>query len=80
MKNNEKIIKRIEGHKQQIDWLNENVTEAMKKVSEKIAENAADPAYVAKWLDSWMTEVNYFNAQIAEYHKTIEILSWALED
>lgn len=80
MKNADQITKRIEIHEQQIGGLKENASDAMAKISEKIIKYATDPGYIAKWLDTWMSDVNYFNAQIAEHYKAIKILHWTLED
>jgi len=80
MKTLEQVTNRIENLRQQIEWVKENRTKEEAIVAQKIAKNANDPEYVAKWLNNWMNGINNLTAHIEECTKEMLLLEWVLEE
>jgi hypothetical protein len=80
MRTQERIQKRVETTEGIIENLKAQRKVVMENIQKKIAENAGEPDYIMKWMDSWMLDAKLIDTQIQDKYKELNMLTWVLED
>ena len=79
MKTQEQIEKRITMIKSQIASCEANRDEVLKKVSQRLIENAENPRYVSEGINSWMSQVAGYDEEIKTWKIRQEAMEWLLD-
>lgn len=79
MKTVEQIQDMVNYNQDMIDEYKKFQEAARNDITAKLVNESNSPEHVAKWMPSWMNDINYYTSKIAEIEEQNKILKWVLK-